>query len=66
MVHGRNLEARDCMCTFLRSIALHPITFDEVVLQAGRVFPYIGEILTYPTSSGSRSSLLLTSAFGGM
>jgi len=60
VVHGRNLEARDSMCAFLRSIGLHPITFDEVVLQAGKVLPYIGEILDTAFSLAQAVVVLMT------
>lgn len=60
VVHGRNLKARHSMCTFLRSIGLHPITFDEVVLRAGKVFPYIGEILDTAFSLAQAVVVLMT------
>jgi hypothetical protein len=35
VVHGRNLEARDAMFTFLRSVNLDPIEWSEAVSFTG-------------------------------
>lgn len=45
VVHGRNLDARNALFTFLRSIGLHPLEWSEAVLATGKTSPYIGEIL---------------------
>src|SRR5262249_30752612 len=45
VVYGRNLEARNAMVHFLRSIGLHPIEWSEAVLATGKTAPYIREIL---------------------
>lgn len=45
VVHGRNVEIRDSMFAFLRSIGLHPIEWNEALNSTGRATPYIGEVL---------------------
>ena len=45
VVHGRNLEARDALFDFLRSIDLHPLEWSEAVQGTGKALPYIREIL---------------------
>jgi predicted nucleotide-binding protein len=45
VVHGRNLQARDAMFAFLRSLDLHPMEWSEILSQTGVGSPYIGDIL---------------------
>ena len=45
VVHGRNIGARDAMFSFLESIGLHPIEWDEAVADTGEGSPYIGSVL---------------------
>lgn len=45
VVHGRNMVARDAMFTFLRSLTLHPIEFNEAVRATGHPSPYVGDVL---------------------
>lgn len=45
VVHGRNLQARDAMFTFLRAIGLDPIEWSEAVRLTQKPNPFIGEIL---------------------
>jgi predicted nucleotide-binding protein len=45
VVHGRNLEARDAMFTFLRSLGLKPLEWSQAVTLTGNASPYIGEVL---------------------
>jgi len=45
VVHGRNLQARDAMFSFLRAIGLHPIEWSEVIRLTENPNPFIGEIL---------------------
>ena len=40
VVHGRNLKARDAMFTFLRSLHLAPIEWEEAVAETGMGAPY--------------------------
>ena len=45
VVHGRNALARDAIFTFLRTLGLQPIEWNEARLATGRPSPYVGEIL---------------------
>lgn len=45
VVHGRDLAARDALFTFLRSVDLNPIEWEEARGRTGKAAPYIGEIL---------------------
>lgn len=45
VVHGRNAKARDAMFTFLWSLGLHPMEWNEAVAATGQTNPYVGEIL---------------------
>ena len=36
VVHGRNAEARNAMFTFLRSIGLKPIEWDQAIALTGK------------------------------
>lgn len=45
VVHGRNVEARNAMFAFLRSVDLQPLEWAQAVKATGKPMPYIGEIL---------------------
>ncbi len=45
VIHGRNHKIRDSMFEFLRSLDLHPISFEEAKQKTGKGSPYILEIL---------------------
>lgn len=45
VIHGRNIQLRNAMFSFLRSIGLHPIEWSEAVRGTGKTNPYVGEIL---------------------
>lgn len=45
VVHGRNLQARDDMFTFLRAIDLRPIEWGEALALTGEGSPYIGDVI---------------------
>ena len=45
VVHGRNMQIRDGMFQFLRSIGLKPIEWSQAVIATNKASPYIGEIL---------------------
>lgn len=45
IIHGRNHQIRDSIFNFLRSLDLHPISFEEAKQKTGKGSPYILEIL---------------------
>ncbi len=45
VVHGRDANQRAAMFTFLRSLGLHPLEFNEARAATGKATPYVGEIL---------------------
>lgn len=45
VVYGRNIQIRDAMFQFLRSIGLKPIEWSQAVIATGKASPYIGEVL---------------------
>lgn len=60
VVHGRNEPARDAMFTFLRSLGLRPIEWDQAVALTGKGSPYIGEVLDVAFEEGQAVVVLLT------
>lgn len=60
VVHGRNSAARDAMFTFLRSLGLKPIEWDQAVALTGKGSPYIGDVLTVAFDEGQAIVVLLT------
>jgi predicted nucleotide-binding protein len=60
VVHGRNIEARDAMFSFLRSLSLHPIEWNEASLATGRPSPYVGEILDTAFNHAAAVLVLMT------
>jgi predicted nucleotide-binding protein len=60
VVHGRNLAARDAMFTFLRSLHLEPIEWNEAVRATGHPSPYIGEVLNAAFSRAQTVVVLMT------
>ncbi|MGW0842123.1 TIR domain-containing protein [Streptomyces sp. NPDC002787] len=60
VVHGRNLKARDAMFSFLRSLSLNPIEWNEASLATGRPSPYVGEILDTAFSQAAAVLVLMT------
>jgi predicted nucleotide-binding protein len=60
VVHGRNLEVRDAMHEFLRSIGLQPLEWEEAVRHAGVGAPHIGEILRHAFARVQAVIVLLT------
>lgn len=60
VVHGRNREARDAMFSFLRSLGLKPIEWDQAVAATGQGSPYIGDVLTAAFDEAQAIVVLLT------
>lgn len=60
VVHGRNAAARDAMFTFLRSIGLKPIEWDQAIALTGKASPYIGEVLDLAFDAAQAVVVLLT------
>lgn len=59
VVHGRNISARDAMFTFLRALGLHPIEWNEGVLQVGGT-PQIADVLDRVFDEAQAVIVLLT------
>ena len=60
VVHGRNKTARDAMFTYLRTIGLHPLEWNEAVRATGKPMPYIGEILDAAFAEAGAVVVLMT------
>jgi predicted nucleotide-binding protein len=45
VVHGRDVELRNSMFNFLRSLKLEPVEWIQAVRETGKGTPYIGEII---------------------
>lgn len=60
VVHGRNLEIRNSMFSFLRAIGLHPLEWSEAIMATGKSSPYIGEILDKAFSIAQAVVVLMT------
>lgn len=60
VVHGRNLEARNSLFRFLRSIGLSPIEWSQAIKATGKASPFIGEILDVAFSNAQAVVVLMT------
>jgi predicted nucleotide-binding protein len=60
VVHGRNLEARNSLFRFLRSIGLRPIEWSQAIQLTGKASPFIGEILDVAFSNAQAVVVLMT------
>ena len=60
VVHGRNLQARDAMFEFLRSIDLQPIEWSQAIEMTGKASPYIGEVLDAALAAAQAIVVLMT------
>lgn len=45
VVHGRNIEVNRAMFSFLRSLNLNPLEWNDLIQLTGKGSPYIGEVL---------------------
>jgi len=59
-VHGRNLEARNSLFRFLRSIGLRPLEWSQAVNATGQTSPFIGDILDVAFSIAQAIIVLMT------
>lgn len=60
VVHGRNEEARKAMFSFLRSLGLEPIEWNEAIALTDKTSPFIGEILNKAFSEAQAVLVLIT------
>jgi predicted nucleotide-binding protein len=60
VVHGRNLEARNSLFRFLRSIGLRPLEWSQAIQLTGKASPFIGEILDVAFSKAQAVVVLMT------
>jgi len=60
VVHGRNMEARDAMFTFLRSLDLHPLEWEEPRAGTDEPTPYIGHVLDVAFKDAQAFLVLVT------
>jgi hypothetical protein len=60
VVHGRNVQARDAMFEFLRSIDLQPIEWSQAIEMTSKASPYIGEVLDAALAAAQAIVVLMT------
>lgn len=60
VVHGRNLEIRNAIFSFLRSIDLDPMEWSEARRLTGKPNPYVGEIIDAGFSNAQAALVLFT------
>jgi predicted nucleotide-binding protein len=60
VVHGRNLEARNSLFRFLRSIRLSPLEWSQAIMATGKASPFIGEILDAAFAKAQAVVVLMT------
>ena len=60
VVHGRNNKARDAMFTFLRSLKLDPMEWNDAMRLTGEATPYIGRVLDVGFAACRAAVILLT------
>ncbi len=60
VVYGQDEETRLDMFSFLRSLHLRPIEWNQAVMQTGKASPYVGEILTTAFSLAQAFLVLMT------
>jgi len=60
VVHGRNLDARNGMFSFLRALGLRPLDWNQAVKLTGEGSPYIGQVLDHAFAEAQAVVVLLT------
>ncbi len=60
VVHGRDVDRKKAMFSFLRSINLHPVEWSSAVKATGDASPYIGQILDAGLKDAAAVVVLLT------
>ena len=60
VVHGRDLAARDAVFSFLRSLALRPLEWNQALRLTRKGSPYVGEILDAAFGEAAAIVVLLT------
>jgi predicted nucleotide-binding protein len=60
VVHGRNLDARNSLFRFLRSIGLRPVEWSQAIQLTGKASPFIGDVLDVAFSVAQAIVVLMT------
>jgi predicted nucleotide-binding protein len=60
VIHGRNMQARDAMFTFLRSIDLDPIEWEEAIQMTAEASPYLGNVLDMAFANAQAAVVMIT------
>lgn len=60
VVHGRNIQARNSLFRFLRSIGLRPLEWSQAIKATGKASPFIGEILDVAFSKAQAVIVLMS------
>lgn len=60
VVHGRDRSARDALFTFLRSLGLKPLEWQQVIDLSGSAAPYVGDLLQAAFEAAQAVVVLLT------
>ncbi len=60
VVHGRNLDARNSLFRFLRSIGLRPLEWSQAIMETGKASPFVGEILDAAFTRAQAVVVLMT------
>ena len=60
VIYGRNTKLNESMFSFLESLGLHPLEWEEIVSQTGESSPYIGTALDKGFEMSQAAVVLLT------
>lgn len=60
VVHGRDRAARDALFTFLRSLGLKPLEWQQIIDMTGSAAPYVGDLLHAAFNAAQAVVVLLT------